>query len=174
VYEYGDDHYRRTVEEARLAGWELPKDILDRAPTRPATPSPLVNYLRNFQQLCFEYDLRSLYVAYRTESAGAHPTQYSAFPYLRAPIAGSSTPGLSSHAEGPTEQYLIWPAVCLIQAGLVMSPVMKGDPLRSQLQAAADHLRIPLDLLPKRGATKLRRSSANPDDNCHPSASPRG
>lgn len=145
---------KKIYQEARDQGW----DAVERAPA-PEPPvfafadeadrrrhATLLGELRRATNLFPALDAADLYTVYRLLSGYAHSSAESANAYLHRDTDGTirlrATPGAEdSHAR------VIWTAVSLLHAGAIISPLIDGDPLRDDLQRAADELGLPLDVL---------------------------
>lgn len=94
------------------------------------------------------YGNADMYPVYRNLCDYTHASGRTAFGYLEP--TGAGTVVLRSSAEHMGSANLIWTTVCLIQAGLTISPMIAGNPLDKILQKAIQDLGIPKELLPRR------------------------
>lgn len=142
VEEYGDDNTRLLLKTMHDADWPAVPGLNLNAPPRPATPSPLVTKLKNFEELCVAYNALQLYVAFRLMSTYVHPTSVGSRAYFDE-TSGQLAACATGTAEGSR---IIQTAMCLIQAGKVINQLLEGDPLTEALAKAEAELGIQMAL----------------------------
>lgn len=141
VHEYGEDHLRNLVDSVEKAAWQLPETVS--ALPKPPKKNPLVNELKNFEQMCQRYEY-GMHTVFRVLSAYSHPTDRSAVAYY---YQQSGEPArLSGHSVVEPYRYIIQTAISLIQSGLCVDGLLDSEPLSNNLRTAAEHLGIPLEL----------------------------
>jgi hypothetical protein len=141
VGEYGDDNTRLLLLTMNQAHWPPIPGFNITAPPKLASPNPLVSKIKNFEELCVFYNARTLYAAFRLLSSYVHPTAVGAMAYVDQ-AAGT----LADRATGPTGPNIIQAAICLIQAGHVISQLLQGDPIRTALTKAEIYLGTRVEL----------------------------
>lgn len=152
VAEYRDDNVRLLLGTVADAKWPLPDGFTMQAPPKPIKPNPCVTKLKNFEELCIAYGAYQLYVPYRVLSAYAHPTAAGAMAYT------DEHGTLASRAVSNTHGPLIQTAMCLIQAGHTISPLIQGDPLRNSITHAEERLGAQIGLWSLKSETSDHRT----------------
>jgi hypothetical protein len=140
VEEYGNNNVRLLLKTMADAKWPPVPGLNLTPPPPPAASNPLVNKIKNFEELCIAYNARELYVPFRLMSAYVHPTSIGARAYL------GETPGQLSTSVVTAGTLIIQTAMCLIQAGKVISKLLEGDPLGDTIAQAETTLGIQLAL----------------------------
>lgn len=147
VEEYADDNMRLLQKTLGAAKWAPIEGFNLETPPRPPNPNPLVNKLRNFEELCISYGARELYVPFRALSAYVHPTTIGARAYLDQERGTISAQAVKT----TTETLIIQTAMCLIQAGKAFSGLIDCDQLTTDLSAVDKTLGLTVTLwVPKR------------------------
>jgi hypothetical protein len=159
---YGWQQADKMLKSMTDNGWDVSGIQL---PTKPATPadqdspegkrynklfgefSTFVNMLTAFSTPADSSKDR--YDVYRYLTTHSHATAQTAEAYIRQHDDGSVS--FQTRAPDTGHADTVWLAVCLIETGLVISPLLKGDPLRPLLNKAIQSLGLPrVQLMPTR------------------------
>ncbi|MQY15120.1 hypothetical protein SRB5_52980 [Streptomyces sp. RB5] len=147
---------RRLRENMEKVNWHVPDD-LDIGEPPDLTPltdlerkrhGTLRGQLSNFDNMVQAYGTPDMYPVYRNLSSYSHTTDMTAAAFVKDVEGNKVTVYESSHKDRLTD--LCWMPVPLLQAALVMSPLIKGNPMRKLIREACRDLGLPDDLLPKR------------------------
>ncbi|MFJ1588395.1 DUF5677 domain-containing protein [Streptomyces sp. NPDC088197] len=108
----------------------------------------LVGELSKFVNLVNAYGEPMMYPLYRNLSAYTHTTDLTSLAYVKLADDGSLT--VSDQPLVDRLSDLCWMVIPLLQAASVMSPMIKGNPMKKLVTEAVRDLGLPADLLPKR------------------------
>ena len=108
----------------------------------------LLGELKNFMNMVKGYGDPMMYPIYRNLSSFSHTTDLTAGVYLQQAADGR----LIVHQEAHTDRLadLCWMPIPLLQAASVISPMIKGDPMKKLVTEACRDLGLPENLLPRR------------------------
>lgn len=151
------ENRKKLIENLERANWKLPDGVSvgSRPSTIPAPGTPAADWhskikgeFDSFDQMDTAFGNADMYPVYRNLCDYTHASAWTAFGYLEPLKDGSVALRFAADHKGRANT--IWTTVCLIQAGLIISPMISGDPLDKTLQSAIRDLGIPNDLLPQR------------------------
>ncbi|MGI5292941.1 DUF5677 domain-containing protein [Nonomuraea polychroma] len=155
VVEHNTWKQRRILIEGMRGRWTLDDDIdvgelpahvpADRTTQQGARHYALLQEFTSFNKLTAEFGSEDMYDVYRHLCDFTHPTGYTADAYLRRNDDGTVT--IRARAEPRGRAEIIWLPICLLQAGLVTSALISGDPFRKVVDKAARDYGVPVHLL---------------------------
>jgi hypothetical protein len=156
---YSYEMQKKLVDEVRAQGWEIKDQIMeldqvtfDFDESEEKFHAKLVGELGNYSNMLSSYGSSALYPVYRTLSSLSHTTVQSAMAYI-TDTGGSASVSLTID-EG-TDAAVIWLAVCLIQAGNIVTSLIAGHPMRALLGKAANDLGVTDIALPPTRKVKV-------------------
>ncbi|WP_147269082.1 hypothetical protein [Sphaerisporangium album] len=150
VVEVAAQEYRqKLLANMRRTNWRIVRDAdIEILPPVgvPAEGDPdhaihvkLSGEFRMFDTLVVAYDRGDVYPVYRYLCSLSHATAFTANAYLERDGENISARGVAARA-GYAD--VIWTTVSLTQAGVIMSPLIGGDPLKRLLNRAAADLGV--------------------------------
>ncbi|MGW2550108.1 DUF5677 domain-containing protein [Streptomyces sp. NPDC001635] len=163
----GEDGYKALIEESyesrrklrndlQAVKWQLPENVdIGEAPDfgfnseeEKKRHARLVGELHNFNNMVTAYGTPMMYPVYRNLSSFSHTTDLTAAAFAEFNDEQRVTVHQVSRHDRLAD--LCWMPVCLLQAASVMSPLLKGNPMKKQISEACRDLGLPEDLVPRR------------------------
>jgi hypothetical protein len=147
---------RKLRDDLQAMEWELPENVdIGEAPDfdfaseeEKKRHARLVGELRNFNNMVRAYGTPQMYPVYRNLSSFSHTTDLTAAAFAEFDDEQRVTVHYVSRHDRLSD--LCWMPIPLLQAASVMSPLLKGNPMKKQISEACRDLGLPEDLVPKR------------------------
>ncbi|MER6739017.1 DUF5677 domain-containing protein [Streptomyces puniciscabiei] len=163
----GEDAYKALIDESygtrrkllndlQDVNWQLPENVdIGEAPDFGFSTDEerkrhgrRVGELRNFNNMVKAYGTPMMYPVYRNLSSFAHTTDLTAAAF--AEFDDDQRVTVHEVARHDRLADICWLPVPLLQAASVMSPLLKGNPMKKQISEACRDLGLPEDLVPRR------------------------
>ncbi|MEU5748225.1 DUF5677 domain-containing protein [Streptomyces sp. NPDC047726] len=163
----GEDGYKALVHEShesrrklynnlQALDWPLP-DTVDIGETpdfghttqeEERRHKQLRGELSNFENMLKAYGTPMMYPVYRNLSAYSHTTEHTAAAFA----SFDEEQRVTVHSNGQSDRLtdLCWMPIPLVQAASVMSPLLRGNPMKKLISEACHDLGLPADLVAKR------------------------
>ncbi|MFK0279889.1 DUF5677 domain-containing protein [Streptomyces sp. NPDC090499] len=163
----GEDGYKALVDESyesrrklrnnlQALNWQLPDTVdIGEAPDFGHTTEEeekrhkrLRGELSNFENMVKAYGTPMMYPVYRNLSSFSHTTDLTAAAFA----SFDDEQRVTVYGNGRHDRLadFCWMPVPLLQAASVMSPLLKGNPMKKQISQACRDLGLPDDLVAKR------------------------
>ncbi|MFD5634782.1 DUF5677 domain-containing protein [Streptomyces sp. NPDC127077] len=163
----GEDGYRALIDESyesrrklrdnlQALKWQLPENVdIGEAPDFGFTSEEekkrhrrLCGELSNFENMVKAYGSPMMYPVYRNLSSFSHTTDLTAAAFVSIDDEDQVT--IYENGRHDRLADFCWMPVPLLQAASVMSPLLKGNPMKRQISEACRDLGLPDDLVAKR------------------------